>query len=174
MINWDNIDSNGSDSSFIPKAIEMMMSDVKENREYGYRMLDQSVVFDGLLFESSVYVTPILLDMVEDPSILYKDRIYVLLWELFNADSLIFHGENEKKIPISVKIRILVLNKINVFFEEIRENKFGCRKEALELITSMYEFPLLITSTLKILYEDSGENLIKDYLIEFKRSIEWS
>lgn len=176
-IDWKNINSRGKEnSSFIPEQMKKLISSDENDRNNGYWNLDSTIVHDGVLYESSAYVTIELLSFLEDINITYRDRVYILLWEIYNGDSFVkipsptlkeIFGEN---VFLSIFCKTIILSKIEIFQEEIITNKFNCRKEALELFTSFYDSPILVTNFLKS--EAHNSELVSEYLEAYRKSID--
>ena len=98
IVEWDSLrTAQGINADYIPKALLGLMSVNKEEKEKAYWSLENHVVLQGDVYDSSYYVIPFLVEMIEKTDEETKVYAYDLLIEIINGYSVydveILHNE---------------------------------------------------------------------------------
>jgi hypothetical protein len=167
IVEWDSLrTAQGINADYIPKALLGLMSVNKEEKEIAYWSLENHVVLQGDVYDSSYYIIPFLVEMIEKTDEETKVYAYDLLIEIINGYSVydveILHNE-----------KALELREAN--YQNISEN-LDIYLDDLEFIGN-HKNEKLMTNTLYLLssFRDKKEKIIprlqelyKDFLFQDK------
>jgi len=167
IVEWDSLrTAQGINADYIPNALLGLMSVNKEEKEKAYWSLENHVVLQGDVYDSSYYVIPFLVEMIKKTDEETKVYAYDLLIEIINGYSVydveILHNE-----------KALELREAN--YQNISEN-LDIYLDDLEFIGN-HKNEKLMTNTLYLLssFRDKKEKIIprlqelyKDFLFQDK------
>ena len=161
---WKALRSLVGNCAHIPESLKGIFSDNDEIRNESYWNLDNKIIIQGGLSEGAFYVVPFLVALLNSDSVLIRNRIYDLLFEIGNGsaettDIVSFTNEyspfpycvpNNSGItcPLQIACRNAVLYGIQTYLAEVTNKSSNYRNKSLELIGNFYEHEYYITSTL--------------------------
>ena len=166
-VEWDTLrTAEGINADYIPKALLGLMSVKQEEKEKAYWSLENHVVLQGDVYDSSYYVIPFLVEMIKKTDAETKIYAYDLLIEIINGYSV-------------YNVEILHNEKVL----ELREANYQSISESLDIYLDDLEFignhknEKLMTNILYLLssFRDKKEKIIprlqelhKDFLFQDK------
>ncbi|MBL7997303.1 MAG: hypothetical protein JNL32_01575 [Candidatus Kapabacteria bacterium] len=108
-VNWEVIKSADGYSEHVPLSMKLLCSSNEDVRDDAYWRLDNSIVLQGYLFESSFYAVELILEILEDKDSVEKENALELLYQIaagclggVQEETMILH---HKEVSVQVAVR---------------------------------------------------------------------
>jgi len=186
-VDWNSLrTSQGINADYIPKALLGLMSFNKEEKEKAYWNLENHIILQGDVYDSSYYTIPFLIEIIKKSDEETKIYVYDLLIEIINGYSVydvkILH--HKEKLELREANYKLISEYINIYLDDLEfVANFKNKKlinNILYLLSLLHDRKEMIISRLKRLYRNSLYqdeidetidylNIEKEELKEFKK-----
>lgn len=107
-INWNTIKTSNGTAVNIPEALELLKSNLLEDRKKGYWLIDNHAILQSDLYEAAYYVIDPLIDLLHSIEIEKKSLIIDLLIEIAYgcAPISMFIVVDNERIPLQNACRL--------------------------------------------------------------------
>ena len=84
-INWSALHHAHGEASDVPILLRTTLSQIKEERDFAFQLLHETIWHQGTVYEASAHVVPFLWEMIQSPETPDKPSVVFLLASLANG-----------------------------------------------------------------------------------------
>lgn len=155
-IDWSKLKQAHGYCDHVPEAIKGLMSADSKIQEESYWKLDNHIVLQGDIYQGAFYTIPFLVEVLNSSEKNGRNYIYDLLFEINNGYSPddISCWYNDKEYPLTEACKISIADSFRVYLKEVANPLSPCRKNALELLSSLEFYKFNIIDGLSIIKKE--------------------